>query len=78
MRRVQFEPTHGAQPLVPGNEFQLNNVETQALRELRHMDRIVKATQEQLLWEFETRKDTESTAPMDLHSDEGESEVGGW
>ena len=38
------------------------------------MDRIVEATQEQLLWEFETRKVTE-TASMYLPSDEGETEV---
>ena len=73
-QRDEFEATHGAQPLLPGRAFQLNTIEKQALRELRHMDRIVEATQEQLQWEFETRQVTE-TASMDLHSDEGETEV---
>jgi hypothetical protein len=73
-QRDEFDTTYGAQPLLPGRAFQLNSIEKQALRELRHMDHIVEETQEQLLREFEMRKATE-TASMGLHFDEGESEI---
>ena len=73
-QRDEFGTTHRAQPLLPGPAFQLNSIERKAPQELRHMDRSVEATQEQLLWGFGTRKVNE-IAPMDLHSDDGETEV---
>ena len=74
LQRDDFEATRGAQPLLPGRAFQLNNIEKQGIRELRQMDRIVEAAQERLLQEFETQQASE-TALLDLQSNEGESEI---
>src|SRR5258706_13908832 len=74
LQRDDFEATRSAQQLLPGHAFQLNTIEKQGLRELRQMDHLVKAAQEQLLQEFKTRQASE-TALLDLQTDEGESEI---
>ena len=69
-----FEATCSATWLLPGHAFQLNSIEKQGWRELRQMDCLVRANQEQLLQEFETQQASE-TALLDSKSDEGESEI---